>query len=293
MTQNPLPDSLWEYLQNKYQAEDAQIVSGGSINEAAKIITPSQSLFIKWNDAISFSKMFELEAQNLELIRATNTINVPRVVEFGSVVTESVEASFLILEFVQAKQKSFAGAEKLGEQIALLHKNSHNDFGLHYNNYIGIVQQSNKVSADWSDFFIENRLKPLVNEAYRLQLLNLDEMSLFVTLYQKIPTLFPEEKPALLHGDLWNGNFLIATTDEPFVYDPACYYGHREMDIAMTTLFGGFDRIFYDAYNATFPLEKDWQERTALWNLYPLLIHLLLFGKEYHRDLILSVKKYL
>lgn len=292
MTQNPLPLSLWEYLQNKYQAEDAQIVSGGSINDAAKIITPNQTLFIKWNDAVSFPKMFALEAKNLDLIRATDTVNVPKTIEVCTTSdAEPVEA--LILEFVQAQNKSFTGFEKLGEKLALLHQKSRPEFGLHYNNYIGIVQQWNKPSNDWADFFIENRLKPLVNEAYRLQLLNLDEMALFVALYQKIPTLFPQEKPALLHGDLWNGNFLIAENNSPFVFDPACYYGHREMDIAMTTLFGGFDRVFYEAYSATFPLEKDWPERIDLWNIYPLLIHLLLFGKEYHRGLIASVKKYL
>lgn len=285
---NPLPDSIWEYLQNKYQAEDTLQISGGSINEAAKIVSQNETFFIKWNDSVAFPKMFELEAQNLELIRATNSICVPNVVE----VNEIDDISFLILDFVQAGQKSFAGVEKLGEQLALLHKNSHQDFGLHYNNYLGILQQSNKPSASWADFFIENRLKPLVNKAYQMQLLDLDEMTLFVTLYQKIPNLFPHENPALLHGDLWSGNYLVAENDVPYVFDPASYYGHREMDIAMTTLFGGFDRVFYEAYNTAFPLEKDWQERTALWNIYPLLIHLLLFGKEYHRELITSAKRY-
>lgn len=288
MIGNPLPDSLWEYLQNKYQAEDTLQITGGSINEAAKFITPNSSFFIKWNDTNAFPALFELEAQNLELLRATNTVNVPEVIETN----ESGGYSFLILEFVQMGKKSFAGAEKLGEQLALLHQHSHQTFGLHYNNYIGILQQFNKPSASWADFFIENRLKPLVNKAYQMQLLDLDEISLFVELYQKIPALFPEEKPALLHGDLWNGNYLITEDNIPFVYDPSCYYGHREADIAMTTLFGGFDRVFYEAYHAAFPLENGWQERTALWNLYPLLIHLLLFGKSYHNDVVQSVKTF-
>ncbi len=288
MTENPLPDSLWEYLQNKYGATDAQQLSGGSINEAAKIITSSDSLFVKWNDTEAFPAMFELEARNLNLLRQTQTVQTPAVIEVNDV----DNLSFLILDYVQANTKSFAGTEKLGEQIALLHQNTNVDFGLHYNNYIGILQQFNKLNESWADFFIENRLKPLVNKAYQMQLLDLEEMSLFVTLYQKIPTLFPDEKPALLHGDLWGGNYLITETGIPFVFDPACYFGHREMDIAMTVLFGGYDRVFYEAYHATFPLESGWQERTALWNLYPLLIHLLLFGKNYHNNLMQSVKKF-
>lgn len=288
MTENPLPYSLWEYLQNKYGATDAQQLSGGSINEAAKIITSSDSLFVKWNDTEAFPAIFELEARNLNLLRQTQTVQTPAVIEVNDV----DNLSFLILDYVQANTKSFAGTEKLGEQIALLHQNTNVDFGLHYNNYIGILQQFNKLNESWADFFIENRLKPLVNKAYQMQLLNLEEMSLFVTLYQKIPTLFPDEKPALLHGDLWGGNYLITETGIPFVFDPACYFGHREMDIAMTVLFGGYDRVFYEAYHATFPLESGWQERTALWNLYPLLIHLLLFGKNYHNNLMQSVKKF-
>lgn len=289
MIENPLPDSLWEYLQNKYGATDAQQLSGGSINEAAKIITSFGALFIKWNDTEAFPALFELEARNLNLLHQTQTVQTPGVIE-----TNDVNGfSFLILDYVQAGAKSFAGAEKLGEQIALLHQNTNIDFGLHYNNYIGILQQFNKLNTSWADFFIENRLKPLVNKAYQMQLLDLEEMSLFVTLYQKIPSLFPHEKPALLHGDLWSGNYLITETGIPFVFDPACYFGHREMDIAMTILFGGYDRVFYEAYNATFPLENGWQERTALWNLYPLLIHLLLFGKGYHDNLMQSVKKFI
>lgn len=288
MTENPLPDSLWEYLQSKYGATDAQQLSGGSINEAAKIITSSDSLFVKWNDTEAFPAIFELEARNLNLLHQTQTVQTPAVIEVNDV----DNFSFLILDYVQANTKSFAGTEKLGEQIALLHQNTNVDFGLHYNNYIGILQQFNKLNESWADFFIENRLKPLVNKAYQMQLLDLEEMSLFVTLYQKIPTLFPDEKPALLHGDLWGGNYLITETGIPFVFDPACYFGHREMDIAMTVLFGGYDRVFYEAYHATFPLESGWQERTALWNLYPLLIHLLLFGKGYHNNLMQSVKKF-
>ena len=97
----------------------------------------------------------------------------------------------------------------------------------------------------------------------------------------KLARHFPIEPPALLHGDLWSGNFLISSNGQAAIYDPAVYYGHREMDIGMTKLFGGFDQRFYDAYNATYPLEKDWEKRLQVTQLYPLLVHAVLFGGHY------------
>ena len=106
-------------------------------------------------------------------------------------------------------------------------------------------------------------------------------MADFEELFVKLPNLFPNEKPSLLHGDLWSGNFLIKNKDTPVLIDPAIYYGYREMDIAMSKLFGGFNSDFYDYYNETFPLEKEWEERVKLCNLYPLLVHVNLFGGGY------------
>jgi len=103
----------------------------------------------------------------------------------------------------------------------------------------------------------------------------------------------PEVKPALIHGDLWSGNYIIGEGEVPFLVDPAIAYSNRECDIAMSKLFGGFNEIFYESYNHHFPLENDWDERTDLWNLYPLLIHLNLFGLSYLGAIKAALKRYL
>jgi len=121
----------------------------------------------------------------------------------------------------------------------------------------------------------------MVSLAVDKRLLEYADAVNFEKLYAKLPELFDEEAPALLHGDLWSGNYLTTPADEPYLIDPAVYYGHREMDVAMTSLFGGFSNEFYQSYNEAFPLAKGWQQRTDLWNLYPLLVHLNLFGAGY------------
>jgi fructosamine-3-kinase len=281
MTQNPIPQALWSYLQSKYKATDARIVKGGSINEAAKIITDSQSFFIKWNQDF-IPGFFESEVSNLELISKTSTVKTPDIVEYG--MTE--DAAFLIMEYLQPGFHTYQSMQKLGEQLAQMHMQKSGFIGLDYNNYCGLLPQYNARSNSWEDFFLEYRLKPLVNKAFSQNLLTLDEVARFVKLFTLFPNLFPVEQTCLLHGDLWSGNFIITENQQPYLIDPACYHGHREVDIAMTLLFGGFDKAFYDAYTANYPLEEGWKERSALWNLYPLLVHLILFGGSYRKQLV-------
>jgi len=106
----------------------------------------------------------------------------------------------------------------------------------------------------------------------------------------KLDDLFPSEKPALIHGDLWSGNFMNSNGDEPVIFDPAIYFGNREMDLAMTRLFGKMDPRFYEHYNTIYPLEKKWKERVKYCNTYPLLIHLLLFGGGYAKEIDSALK---
>jgi fructosamine-3-kinase len=281
MTQNPIPQALWSYLQSKYKATDARIVKGGSINEAAKIITPNQNFFIKWNQDF-IPGFFESEVSNLELIAKTNTVKTPDIIEFGM----TDDASFLAMEYIQLGFHTYQSMQKLGEQLAQMHLQKSSFVGLDYHNYCGLLPQYNARSNSWADFFVEYRIKPLVNKAFSQNLLTLDEVARFVKLFTLFPNLFPNESPCLLHGDLWSGNFLITDNQEPYLIDPASYYGHREVDIAMTLLFGGFDKAFYDAYHSNYPLEDGWKERSALWNLYPLLVHLILFGGSYRKQLV-------
>ena len=110
--------------------------------------------------------------------------------------------------------------------------------------------------------------------------------------YQEYANLIPIEVPSLLHGDLWSGNILCGARQEAVFIDPAVYYGHREVDIAMTRMFGGFDPVFLDHYHSCFPLEKGWEERVLIHNLYPQLVHLVLFGNAYLRGIENVIQRY-
>jgi protein-ribulosamine 3-kinase len=278
--QSPLPSELRSYLHSKYTILDACMVKGGSINEAVKLTTKSGVFFLKWNE-LFIPSFFEAEAKNLSLIESTRSIKTPTVVEFG----DTGDAAFLLLEYIHSGAQSFKSMQLLGEQLAQFHLAKNTACGLNYPNYCGLVLQENTPTSSWTDFFVEYRLRPLVNQAFSRKLISLEEVSLFIKLFAALPQLFPDEAPSLLHGDLWNGNFLIDTNQTPYLIDPACYFGHREMDISMTLLFGGFDKTFYDAYQATYPLEKGWRDRMVLWNLYPLLVHLILFGDPYQQQI--------
>jgi len=108
-----------------------------------------------------------------------------------------------------------------------------------------------------------------------------DTVRAFDRFYRKLDEIFPVEAPSLIHGDLWNGNYMVNENGEAVIIDPAVYYGHREMDLGMSKLFGGFSAGFYEAYNQQYPLEKDWKERLDYCNLYPLMVHVNLFGGGY------------
>jgi fructosamine-3-kinase len=174
-----------------------------------------------------------------------------------------------------------------------MHNNSAAYFGFEGNNYMGSLTQSNKKHDTWSSFFVEERLQPMVKIAFDKRLLNKVDVQNFDRLYSKLHKLFKEEPSSLIHGDLWGGNYLISTDEKPYLIDPAVSYGNREFDIAMTTLFGGFSESFYAAYNESFPLNKGWNERIELWNLYPLLLHLNLFGAGYLEQVREGVEAYI
>jgi fructosamine-3-kinase len=159
-------------------------------------------------------------------------------------------------------------------------------FGLGHNNYIGSLPQSNTPSADWTSFFINQRLQPQLKLSVDQGLLDPSAVRKFEALYQVLPEIFAEDRssqpfghpPGLLHGDLWSGNILCDENSQPVLIDPAVYYGHPGMDLAMTTLFGGFGPGFYEAYNHHYPFSANYRQQWEICNLYPLLVHLNLFG---------------
>ena len=176
--------------------------------------------------------------------------------------------------------------------MANLHRNTHSYFGLDESNYIGSLHQDNTICDNWSEFMILRRIEPLLKLTYDKQLANSKLIKQFHRFEKSLDELFPKERPALLHGDFWSGNYLFDKEGNPAIFDPAVYYGHREMDIAMSKLFGGFETQFYTAYQEEFPLEKGWQSRIDYCNLYPLLVHALLFGESYMSNIRRIMQKF-
>lgn len=256
-----------------------QSIDGGSINQTYKpTFSNTLALFCKINSAAKFPNLFLREAQGLNALQKTGAVQTPHVVACTEVGAHQV----LLLEWIESGKQTHGFFKKFGERLAALHQSSSENFGWETNNYMGSVPQQNTYAHNWTAFFIGQRLEPLVQKCIEKNLLPENEHGLFKKLYQKLPQLFDDgEKPALLHGDLWRGNYLCNENAQPVLIDPAVYYGHRCMDLAMTTLFGGFDKAFYESYHFHFPLPATYREQMQLCNLYPLLIHLLLFGRGY------------
>jgi fructosamine-3-kinase len=185
------------------------------------------------------------------------------------------------MEFIKSSDRKKDFWMAFGQRLAGLHRHTNEKFGLDHDNFIGSLPQKNNFHDEWPSFFIEERLEVQIRLAKDHSLLSKTDIQNFEYLFNQLNQIFPDEPPALIHGDLWSGNFMVDEKGEPCIIDPAVYYGHREMDIAMSRLFGGFDRLFYESYNREFPMEPGWEERMDICNLYPLMVHVNLFGEGY------------
>lgn len=274
-----LPNSLVTQLEGALQTRILKFnpTAGGCISNGGELITATGTYFLKWNDATRYPAMFQAEAKGLRLLASYCTLRIPKVI--GVTETEAVQA--IVLEFIDLKYRSGNFWELLGRRLAALHRNTADAFGLDHDNYIGSLKQSNTSYKSWIDFFIEQRLEPQLALAGVNGLIDTNLRSQFQVLYKKLPELLPAEQPALLHGDLWPGNLIADEQGEPCLIDPAVYFGHREAELAFTRLFGGFDETFYYAYQNVFPLQPHFEVRVNIYNLYPLLVHVNLFGGAY------------
>lgn len=277
----PWKATIKDFLTNKFgkpvQISSVHPVGGGSINSAYGLETNVGKFFVKLNSASRYPGMFEKEAMGLKILSDAGELPVPETVGFGENHTEA----FLVLKFIETGTSSAGFWENFGHALARLHGHSADTFGLDHDNYIGSLPQSNTFHNTWETFFVEERLQPLMSMAFDNKLLNNNDIKAFKNFFDRIDTLFPKEPPALLHGDLWGGNFMTNQAGEAVLIDPAIYFGHREMDLGMSQLFGGFHRQFYEAYNEICPLEPGWEKRLDYCNLYPLLVHVNLFGGGY------------
>lgn len=266
-----------------------QPMGGGSINEVQRVLSNKGAFVFKINHSTAFPEMFKKEIAGLQLLRTANEIKVPEIISEGIL----GDLQYLILSYIQhgAKKENFWTL--FGKQLAALHQHHNPLFGLDHDNYIGSLVQQNTFQNNWIDFFILNRLQPQVKSAHAKKLLDATLLNSFESLYKELPSVLPSTtKACLLHGDLWSGNFIADQHGNPVLLDPAVYYGNHEAELAFTGLFGGFDASFYSSYNESSPLAAGYEERFDIYNLYPLLVHLNLFGSSYLHDIKSIVKRF-
>jgi fructosamine-3-kinase len=262
-------------------------LSGGDISAVFKVETKTGAYVLKCG-AIEKTSLFEAEAKGLDLIAKTQTIATPKVIAVGA----HHETPYLLMEFIASKTAEKEDYSKLGNQLAQLHNCHAEQFGLSSDNFIGSLDQKNTPSTSWIDFYSIKRLGAQLELAVSKELLNSKEIPSQKEIKSVLKSLCSDVKPSLLHGDLWSGNYIIAKGGMPYLIDPATYFGHAEVDIAMTKLFGGFSSHFYEAYHDVIPISGHFNERIDLYQLYYLLVHLNLFGRSYYNSVQHILKRY-
>ena len=293
-----MPEHTWQSLAQEILSRHlgvenrkltGQRLTGGCINEAFKIESDRRSYVLKINE-LDFEVQFEKEAAALDLLRATQTIKIPEVLELGN----HGNKAFLLMEYVPSGNPDNQFWQDFGESLANLHRNLslNGEYGLHFDNYIGELPQKNDFDVNWIDFFIHKRLEVQLKLAHAHRYISDNFLEQFRKIYEQLPRLLVVEPPSLLHGDLWSGNFLCSAVNQAVLIDPAVYYGNREVELAFTQLFGGFSSRFYESYRHTWPLQPGFEDRVDIYNLYPLLVHVNLFGTSYLSGIEKVIKRY-
>jgi len=249
-------------------------VAGGDINEAFRVrLGDGRVVFVKAHAAPP-AGMFAAEAAGLDWLRA-GALQLPRVLAVGE---RWLALEWLALEG-SPRSAGAAFAAALGRGLAELHQRGAPSFGLDRDNFLATLPQANAAAADWPTFYVERRLRPLVELGVARGRMP-DLRGALDQLAARVDRFGPPEPPARLHGDLWWGN-VGAAGGRPVLIDPAVYGGHREIDLAMLALFGGLPEALIAAYEERWPLAAGWRDRIALHQLYPLAAHAVLFGAGY------------
>ncbi|MEA5513801.1 fructosamine kinase family protein [Nodularia sp. UHCC 0506] len=267
----------------KFQTQHKRSVSGGCINQGYAVSDGDLTYFVKLNQASQVA-MFEAETLGLKEMLATNTILVPKPICWGT----AGNSSYIVLEWLEMgggtsttlSNRNSKSSQEMGRKLAAMHKATNSKgFGWQINNTIGSTPQINTWITDWAEFYTQHRL----NYQFQLARRRGGSFPKQDKLLAAIPELLANHQvqPSLVHGDLWGGNAGFTVSGEPVIFDPATYFGDREVDIAMTELFGGFSADFYQGYNEVFPLDAGYGDRKTLYNLYHILNHFNLFGGGY------------
>jgi fructosamine-3-kinase len=267
--------ALAEVVRHQPGEVRATPLSGGDINRAFRLELGERRYFVKLNDAAR-AAMFVAERAGLEAIRDSGAIRVPRVYLIGS----DAHHAYIVMEYIDLA--GAASGDRLARALSAMHACVRPRFGFHCDNTIGTTPQVNRLTDDWVEFWREHRLE------YQLALARRNGLAPAIIdrglrLAQGLQTFFSSYRPraSLLHGDLWSGNQGADSSGNPVIYDPACYYGDHEVDLAMMELFGSPGERFFAVYRERFPIDADYPLRRDLYNLYHLLNHANLFGGAY------------
>lgn len=249
-------------------------VSGGDINQAHQAeLADGRTVFVKSNESAP-AGMFAAEARGLAWLCEARALRIPRVWAEGP--------DFLVLESIDVGEPCLDHDEELGRGLASLHAFGAPGFGLDHDNFIGRLDQKNAPMPTWAEFYRARRLQPQLRLAVERGLLSPRTRRGVEHILSRLEDLVgPTEPPARLHGDLWGGNAIVDERGMPCLIDPAVYGGHREIDLAMMKLFGGFRARVFAAYEEAFPLADGYRSRVPLYQLYFLMVHVNLFGEAY------------
>jgi fructosamine-3-kinase len=277
MDWQPIIQHIESATRQHFRLLTAEPLAGGDINAAYRLRAENLSYFVKLNTPGRLS-MFEAEAEGLQALAQAQATRVPKLVVCG----KTTHYAFLVIEYIALHNLTPHSEQLLGQQLAKLHLQKQAYFGWHCDNTLGSTEQVNGHYHDWIVFWQQQRLGHQLTLAtakgYGGRLQTQGE-KLCATLEPLFTGYRPQ--PALVHGDLWRGNVASDQQGNPVIYDPACYFGDRETDLAMTELFGGFSPAFYQAYQAAYPLAPGYVDRKILYNLYHILNHLNMFGESY------------
>ena len=259
-------------------------VGGGCINDCWRLLLDSgESHFLKVNDHAPVD-FFTAESKSLEALAEQSLLRIPSVL--------LAKENFILMEDLGVGLPNLNYWQTLGEGLASLHSCKNSNFGFLIDNYCGSTLQRNPTIQDGFEFFKEHRLMTLSSEAFDKNLIEEGDLKRIELIASNLTNWIPTQSPVLIHGDLWSGNVHCDRDGNPCLVDPATYWGWAEADLAMTELFGNFNREFYESYESVSDIEKDWRERSPLYNLYHLLNHLILFGPSYLGNIRSVIKRF-
>lgn len=281
--------SLAESLAASFSCAVSELapMSGGDISRAFLVtLADGRRLFVKTHPR--GHTMFEVEAQGLRWLAEAGALRTPDIAGTGS----DEGPPWLALEFIDAGRGGPHHDEALGRGLASLHACHPPRVGWARENFVGSLTQDNRPTDDWPTFYGERRLRPLAGRAHDTGRLDARMLRRIEDIIERLPQRCgPAEPPSRLHGDLWSGNALVGADGLPVLIDPAVYAGHREIDLAMMRLFGGFSPRVFAAYEEAMPLHAEAADRVPLYQLYPLLVHVLLFGGGYVGQLAAALRQ--